>query len=151
MYVPRVRANAYHVLTTPPRVSRDHKMCLRNIWTAPYDGHWQLHYKPLSSVSCQWGCVQRLYFPRVVVAWCGVLVCGDGDQSLAPNEGSLSYLLLKYANYTGKNSHVVMSQNLSFSNKASAAAASSWTGAIRNQDSDLQRSLRVQGDPSAAN
>ena len=69
----------------------------------------------------------------------------------APNEGSLSYLLLKYANYTGKNSHVVMSQNLSFSNKASAAAASSWTGAIRNQDSDLQQSLRVQGDPSPSN
>ena len=44
-----------------------------------------------------------------------------------------------------------MSQNLSFSNKASAAAASSWTGAIRNQDSDLQRSLRVQGDPSPSN
>ena len=80
-----------------------------------------------------------------------MLVCGDGDQSLAPNEGSLSYLLLKYANYTGKNSHVVMSQNLSFSNKASAAVASSWTGAIRNQDSDLQRSLRVQGDPSPSN
>ena len=80
-----------------------------------------------------------------------MLVCGDGDQSLAPNEGSLSYLLLKYANYTGKNSHVVMSQNLSFSNKASAAAASSWTGAIRNQDSDLQRSFRVQGDPSPSN
>ena len=32
-YVPRVRANAYHVLTTPPRVFRDPKMCLRNIWT----------------------------------------------------------------------------------------------------------------------
>ena len=44
-----------------------------------------------------------------------------------------------------------MSQNLSFSNKASAAAASSWTGAIRNQDSDLQQSLRVQGDPSPSN
>ena len=71
------------------------------------------------------------------------MLCGDGDQSLAPNERSLSYLLLKYANYTGKNSHVVMSQNLSFSNKASAAAASSWTGAIRNQDSDLPQSLRV--------
>ena len=36
VYVPRVRANAYHVLTTPPRVFRDPKMCLRNIWTAPY-------------------------------------------------------------------------------------------------------------------
>ena len=35
MYVPRVRANAYHVLTTPPRVLGDPKMCLRNIWTAP--------------------------------------------------------------------------------------------------------------------
>ena len=35
VYVPRVRANAYHVLTTPPRVFRDPKMCLRNIWTAP--------------------------------------------------------------------------------------------------------------------
>ena len=35
MYAPRVRANAYHVLTTPPRVFRDPKMCLRNIWTAP--------------------------------------------------------------------------------------------------------------------
>ena len=35
MYVPRVRANAYHVLTTPPRVFGDPKMCLRNIWTAP--------------------------------------------------------------------------------------------------------------------
>ena len=34
--VPRVRANAYHMLTTPPRVFRDPKMCLRNIWTAPY-------------------------------------------------------------------------------------------------------------------
>ena len=34
VYVPRVRANAYHVLTTPPRVFRDPKMCLRNIWTA---------------------------------------------------------------------------------------------------------------------
>ena len=33
---PRVRANAYHVLTTPPRVFREPKMCLRNIWTAPY-------------------------------------------------------------------------------------------------------------------
>ena len=32
---PRVRANAYHVLTTPPRVFREPKMCLRNIWTAP--------------------------------------------------------------------------------------------------------------------
>ena len=31
----RVRANAYHMLTTPPRVFRDPKMCLRNIWTAP--------------------------------------------------------------------------------------------------------------------
>ena len=36
VYVPRVRANAYHTLTTPPRVLRDPKMCLRNIWTAPY-------------------------------------------------------------------------------------------------------------------
>ena len=36
VYVPRVRANAYHMLTTPPRVFRDPKMCLRNIWTAPY-------------------------------------------------------------------------------------------------------------------
>ena len=35
VYVPRVRANAYHMLTTPPRVFRDPKMCLRNIWTAP--------------------------------------------------------------------------------------------------------------------
>ena len=35
VYVPRVRTNAYHVLTTPPRVFRDPKMCLRNIWTAP--------------------------------------------------------------------------------------------------------------------
>ena len=35
VYVPRVRANAYHVLTTPPRVFGDPKMCLRNIWTAP--------------------------------------------------------------------------------------------------------------------
>ena len=35
VYVPRVRANAYHALTTPPRVFRDPKMCLRNIWTAP--------------------------------------------------------------------------------------------------------------------
>ena len=35
VYVPRVRANAYHVLTTPPRVFRDPQMCLRNIWTAP--------------------------------------------------------------------------------------------------------------------
>ena len=32
---PRVRANAYHVLTTPPRVFREPKICLRNIWTAP--------------------------------------------------------------------------------------------------------------------
>ena len=29
-------ANAYQALTTPPRVFRDPKMCLRNIWTAPY-------------------------------------------------------------------------------------------------------------------
>ena len=36
VYVPRVRANAYHALTTPPRVFRGPKMCLRNIWTAPY-------------------------------------------------------------------------------------------------------------------
>ena len=36
VYVPRVRANAYQALTTPPRVFRDLKMCLRNIWTAPY-------------------------------------------------------------------------------------------------------------------
>ena len=36
VYVPRVRANAYNVLTTPPRVFKDPKMCLRNIWTAPY-------------------------------------------------------------------------------------------------------------------
>ena len=36
VYVPRVRANAYQALTTPPRVFRDPKMCLRNIWTAPY-------------------------------------------------------------------------------------------------------------------
>ena len=36
VYVPRVRANAYQVLTTPPRVFRDPKMGLRNIWTAPY-------------------------------------------------------------------------------------------------------------------
>ena len=35
VYVPRVRANAYQALTTPPRVFRDPKMCLRNIWTAP--------------------------------------------------------------------------------------------------------------------
>ena len=35
LYVPRVRANAYHALTTPPRVFRGPKMCLRNIWTAP--------------------------------------------------------------------------------------------------------------------
>ena len=35
VYVPRVRANAYHVLTTPPRVFGDPKMCLHNIWTAP--------------------------------------------------------------------------------------------------------------------
>ena len=35
VYVPRVTAIAYHVLTTPPRVFRDPKMCLRNIWTAP--------------------------------------------------------------------------------------------------------------------
>ena len=35
VYVPRVRANAYHVLTTPPRVFAEPKMCLRNIWTAP--------------------------------------------------------------------------------------------------------------------
>ena len=32
VYVPRVRANAYHVLTTPPRVFGDPKMCLRNIY-----------------------------------------------------------------------------------------------------------------------
>ena len=37
VYVPRVRANAYQALTTPPRVFRDPKMCLRNIWTAPYE------------------------------------------------------------------------------------------------------------------
>ena len=36
VYAPRVRANAYHVLTTPPRVFRDPKMCLRNIWTDIY-------------------------------------------------------------------------------------------------------------------
>ena len=42
VYVPRVKANAYHMLTTPPRVFRDPKMCLRNIWTAPY---------PLSNIS----------------------------------------------------------------------------------------------------
>ena len=35
VYVPRVRTNAYQALTTPPRVFRDPKMCLRNIWTAP--------------------------------------------------------------------------------------------------------------------
>ena len=35
VYVPRVMANAYHMLTTPPRVFRDPKTCLRNIWTAP--------------------------------------------------------------------------------------------------------------------
>ena len=40
VYVPRVRANAYHVLTTPPRVFRDPKMCLRNIWTAPNSWSW---------------------------------------------------------------------------------------------------------------
>ena len=36
VYVPRVRANAYYMLATPPRVFRDPKMCLPNIWTAPY-------------------------------------------------------------------------------------------------------------------
>ena len=35
VYVPRVRANAYHTLTTLPRVFKDPNMCLRNIWTAP--------------------------------------------------------------------------------------------------------------------
>ena len=35
MYIARVRANAYHMLTTPPMVFRDPKMCLRIIWTAP--------------------------------------------------------------------------------------------------------------------
>ena len=34
-YVINVMATAYHMLTTPPRVFRDPKMCLRNIWTAP--------------------------------------------------------------------------------------------------------------------
>ena len=37
VYVPRVRANADQVLTTPPRVSRDPKKCWRNMWTAPYE------------------------------------------------------------------------------------------------------------------
>ena len=36
VYVPRVRANADQVLTTPPRVSRDPKKCWRNMWMAPY-------------------------------------------------------------------------------------------------------------------
>ena len=36
MYVPRGMANAYKTLTTPPRGSRDPKMCLHIIWTAPY-------------------------------------------------------------------------------------------------------------------
>ena len=35
VYVPRVRANADEVLTTPPRVSRDPKKCWRNMWMAP--------------------------------------------------------------------------------------------------------------------
>ena len=35
VYVPRVRANADQVLTTPPRVSRDPKKCWRNMWMAP--------------------------------------------------------------------------------------------------------------------
>ena len=39
VYVPRVRANADQVLTTPPRVSRDPKKCWRNMWTAPYTTH----------------------------------------------------------------------------------------------------------------
>ena len=43
--VPRVRANAYHTLTTPPRVFRDLKMCLRNIWTAPKANTTELHPK----------------------------------------------------------------------------------------------------------
>ena len=46
VYVPRVRANADQVLTTPPRVSRDPKKCWRNMWMAPnmtwYVGFWSL-------------------------------------------------------------------------------------------------------------
>ena len=45
-YVPRVRANAYQALTTPPRVFRYPKMRLHNIWTAPYvswvSGQWRM-------------------------------------------------------------------------------------------------------------
>ena len=48
VYVPRVRANAYQALTTPPRVFRDPKMCLRNIWTAP-------------KVSVFWGGISHYY------------------------------------------------------------------------------------------
>ena len=36
VYVPRVRTNAYHVLTTPSRVFWDPKIYLRNIETAPF-------------------------------------------------------------------------------------------------------------------
>ena len=31
--------NAYNALTTSPRRFRDPKMCLRNMWTAPYCRH----------------------------------------------------------------------------------------------------------------
>ena len=66
---PRVRANAYHVLTTPPRVFGDPKMCLRNIWTAPK-----------TTAHCSWhsetmlGDARRVNMVKVKVAagvgWC---------------------------------------------------------------------------------
>ena len=36
-YIPWGRTNAYNTFTTPPRVSCDSKMCIGNLWTAPYD------------------------------------------------------------------------------------------------------------------
>ena len=67
VYVPRVRANAYHVLTTPPRVFRDPKMCLRNLWTAPYYRHeWY----------CNW-----VWQQRTVHFW---LVTGGSSFTITP-------------------------------------------------------------------
>ena len=56
----RVRANAYQTLTTLPRVFRDPRMCLRNIWTVPYE--------PLLCTLPTSGC--SLLKP----SWCGVVV-----------------------------------------------------------------------------
>ena len=77
VYVPRVRANADQVLTTPLRVCRDPKMCWRNMWTAPYT----LHPAPDVVTGCPTPC------PPQVARW--IIYRKVECSSYTPARGSL--------------------------------------------------------------